>query len=127
MASQKGHAAVVEALLAHKATHVNHAQTDNGSTPLYVASQNGHAAVVEALLRHLVIKVDQAMTDGTGRTPLIWAAYKGRQRCVELLLGAGADSTIAITGSAASGWTAAHLAKMGGHESIVALLGGGGQ
>jgi hypothetical protein len=45
---------------------------------------------------------------------------------VELLLDAGADRTIAATGSVA-GMTAVDLAKHQGHESIVALLGGGGQ
>jgi ankyrin repeat protein len=127
MASQKGHAAVVEALLAHEATEVNQARTDNGSTPLFVASQEGHAAVVEALLRHSAIKVDQAMTDGAGFTPLMIAAAKGQQQCVELLLDAGADRTIAATGSTFGGKTAVDLAKMVGHASIVALLGGGGQ
>jgi ankyrin repeat protein len=125
-ASYKGHAAVVEALLAHKATEVNQARTDDGSTPLNVASEQGHAAVVEALLRHPAIKVDQAKTDDTGFTPLMTAAYKGQQRCVELLLDAGADRTIAMTGSAA-GATAVDAAKQERHESIVALLGGGRQ
>jgi hypothetical protein len=60
------------------------------------------------------------MTDGTGVTPLIMAAVKGQQRCVELLLDAGADRTIAMTGSAA-GMTAVDAAKAMGHESIVAL------
>jgi ankyrin repeat protein len=121
-ASVYGHAAVVEALLAHEATEVNQAETDTGSTPLYMASHNGHAAVVEALLRHSAIKVDQAMTDGNGTTPLIRAAIDGRQQCVELLLDAGADRTIAMTGSTYGGYTAGDWAKQQGHESIVALL-----
>jgi hypothetical protein len=80
-----------------------------------------------ALLQHPAIKVDQAQTDGVGFTPLIMAAYKGRHLCVELLLDAGADRTIAMTGSTFGGKTAVDAARIGGHESIVALLGGGGQ
>jgi ankyrin repeat protein len=90
-----------------------------------MASQEGHAAVVEALLRHPAIKVDQARTDGI--TPLMIAAYSSQQRCVELLLNAGADRTIVTTGSTFGGKTAVDVAKQQGHESIVALLGGGRQ
>jgi hypothetical protein len=44
---------------------------------------------------------------------------------VELLLDAGVDRTIAATGSTFT-FTAVDAAKQQGHESIVALLGGGG-
>jgi hypothetical protein len=46
---------------------------------------------------------------------------------VKLLLVAGADRTVAMTGSTFGGKTAVDWAKQQGHESIVALLGGGGQ
>jgi hypothetical protein len=55
------------------------------------------------------------------------AAYEGQQRCVELLLDAGADRTIIAATGAYGGETAVDWAKTGRRESIVVLLGGEGQ
>ena len=49
VAAAKGHAGVVELLLARGADP-NKARTDRGTTPLYIATQQGHAGVVELLL-----------------------------------------------------------------------------
>ena len=48
MASQNGHAGIVQALLA-KGAEID-LQSKNGVTALYMASQNGHAGIVQALL-----------------------------------------------------------------------------
>jgi ankyrin repeat protein len=130
MASFKGHTAVVKALLAHEATEVNQAATNDGSTPLCMASYVGHAAVVDALLRRSDVKMDLTMSN-CNVSPLISAAAGGHQRCVELLLDAGADVGIAMTAAEEDigggvGIRALDLAKERGYDGIVALLTGGG-
>jgi serine/threonine-protein phosphatase 6 regulatory ankyrin repeat subunit B len=75
----------VAALLAHEATDVNQARTDNGSTPLYMASQKGHTAVVAALLAHKATDVNQAKKDDGG-TPLFMASQQGHTAVVAALL-----------------------------------------
>ena len=52
------------------------------------------------------------------RTPLMWAAYNGRRTVVEYLVGRGADPNLTDD----DGWTAADLARRGGHDELAGLL-----
>ena len=92
MACQKGHEGVVRLLLAHAATDVNQARTDNGTTPLSMACQEGHEGVVRPLLAHAATDVNQAKTDD-GATPLFTACEFGHEGVVRLLLDHGASAT----------------------------------
>jgi ankyrin repeat protein len=119
MASSNGHAAVVAALLAHKATDVNQARTDTGSTPLYMASQKGHAAVVEALLAHEATEVNQARTN-TGSTPLFVASQQGHAAVVKALL--AHEATEVNQARTDNGSTPLFQASQHGHAAVVAAL-----
>lgn len=59
--------------------------------------------------------------DKDGMTPLHWAAWRGHDEVVTILLDAGADAnkrTTATTSYCESGWTPADLAKHGGALSV---------
>ena len=62
-----------------------------------------------------IIKPDQ-MADG--RTPLFIAAEKGHEKCVQLLLGAGA----VVNKAANDGYTPLIIAAQMGHQKCVQLL-----
>jgi ankyrin repeat protein len=119
MASQQGHTAAVEALLAHEATDVNQARTDDGGTPLCMASHWGHAAVVGALLAHEATDVNQAMTD-TGCTPLLIASQNGQAAVVAALIKRGASATQPMTHNVTPLMVAAHFGR---GECVELLLG----
>jgi len=85
-ASGRGHAEVVELLLA-KGADPNKANKD-GETPLFDASGQGHVEVVELLLAK---GADPNKEDKDGWTPLFWACRYPHVEVVELLLKAGAD------------------------------------
>ena len=88
---------VVRLLLAHAATNVNQATTDDGVTPLNMACSNGHEEVVRLLLDHAATDVNQATTD-RGVTPLNTACLKGHEGVVRLLLAhAATDVNLART------------------------------
>ncbi|CAM9297743.1 unnamed protein product, partial [Hapterophycus canaliculatus] len=92
------------------------------STPLHVASRYGHAGVVGALLE-LGAVVDAR--DTLGLTPLMWAAGHGHLRTMEVLLGAGANSSSSSSFSsseAPGGSTALDMAAMAGFDDAAALL-----
>jgi ankyrin repeat protein len=84
-ACEKGHAAVVEALL--KAGADANKESDY-ETPLWAACEKGHVAVVETLLKAGA----DANMESAGETPLWAACEKGHVAVVEALLKAGADA-----------------------------------
>lgn len=102
-------------------------------TPLFFAASQGHTDVV-ALLIERGANVDSTTSDG--RTPLISAAIYGNTEVVEQLLEAGADKTATTTAhnplaseppspdSEPEPKTAADMARMNGHDDIVAILEG---
>jgi len=57
-------------------------------------------------------------TDAIGRTPLHWAAAKGYEESVTMLLAAKADPSAADT----VGWTPLHCAAAAGHAGVAKLL-----
>merc|ERR1711998_759865 len=83
---------VVRLLLAHAATDVNQAATDDGSTPLFQACQNGHEGVVRLLVEEANAEVNKV--NGKNQTPINIAAYTGHLGVVRFLLSKGADCTI---------------------------------
>ena len=111
-ASQKGHTAVVELLLAAGADVT--AVSGFNMTALHFASLNGHKAVVKLLLAagadvHAV---------SIGRTPLHLASQKGHGAVAELLLTAGAD----VTAVNRSNMTPLQFATQKGHEAVANLI-----
>jgi hypothetical protein len=88
LAAQKGHVAVVGALVGGGAAVG--AVDGRGWTALHLAAEYGHAALVEALAG-AGASVD-AVTK-SGDTPLSLAAYYGKTEAAAALLGAGADAT----------------------------------
>jgi hypothetical protein len=126
-ASEAGHPAKVEALLA-RGTPVDAIRQGQpvvpGSgwapyaqrpSPLFVAAANGHLAIVQSLLKRKPW-VDWRCCDSL--TPLGTAAANGHQRIVEVLLAAGADPDV----SSAGGMTAVEAARAHGHAQIAQLL-----
>mmetsp|Transcript_19908 Transcript_19908/g.75230 ORF Transcript_19908/g.75230 Transcript_19908/m.75230 type:complete len:144 (-) Transcript_19908:32-463(-) len=82
IAAQKGHPAVVQALL-HRAANKEAVEKCFGATPLNVAAFSGHLQVVRALLRH---GADMNTASMNGWTPLKSAACEGHQDVVQFLL-----------------------------------------
>jgi len=98
MASQDGHAAIAEMLLARGAD-VDKANQD-GATPLFMASRNGHAAVAELLLAR---GANFNSTTSGGSTPLQIARERGAKTYVQALeLPSNADARDAFTAGRAA-------------------------
>lgn len=110
VASQRGHNAVVEALLAAGAS-VD--ESVGLQTPLFLATENGHETVVKTLLA-AGADVEAA---NRGTTPLQVASRRGADGIVKRLLDAGAN---------ADGWstgvTPLVYAAENGHNTIVEQL-----
>ena len=85
-ASRKGHASVVELLLA-SGTDPN-LQDKYGDTALMIASIQGHVEVLKLLL---AVEADPNLQDNMGWTALIRASAVGHVEAVKLLLAVGAD------------------------------------
>ena len=86
VASQNGHAGVVELLL--KADVDGDMTNNNGSTSLSSAAAAGHAEVVSLLMS---AGVNKNMADNDGATALYHAARNGHASIVRALLASGAD------------------------------------
>ncbi|MBW3564649.1 MAG: ankyrin repeat domain-containing protein [Acidobacteria bacterium] len=92
--------------------------SSEGDTPLGLAARFGGPGMVGRLLAVDGIEID--IRDGEGRTPLMHAAEMGCDRCVALLLDAGADPALEDL----SGSTAIELARERQFSNIVSLLTG---
>ena len=87
-------------------------------TPLYAANKGGYADVVKLLLDNGADPNQVAKS----QTPLHVAAEKGCLHCVIHLVDAGAD----VNALTSNGNPPIHLAKLKGHEDVVAYLRGHG-
>ncbi|PSC73091.1 ankyrin repeat [Micractinium conductrix] len=141
-AAEAGHSHVVKALLRRGADP--NAADAHGLTPLAAALVDGHRRCAEALLaasaapppravhyaaHHGMARVLSKLLEGpaaaeineadeTGETPLLAAARRGNQECVELLLAAGAAADSANRG----GLTPLMAASLFCHETVAAAL-----
>ena len=118
-AADKGHVAVLRALLAAPGISVNH--STDGLTALYVAAVLGRDACVRALLAG---GADPNRVDANRATPLMMAAWKGHAGCVAALV---AWPGVGLNTADASGRTATYVAAAKGHVGCLhALLSGRG-
>ena len=124
MACHQGHEGVVRLLLAHAATDVNQATTDDGATPLFIACEIGHEGVVRLLLEHGA-DWTVGMRDN-GWSPLFVASWAGNAAAVAELLGRqAADPATATTSEhlgIPAGSTALSVAELQGHGDVAAAL-----
>jgi ankyrin repeat protein len=139
-AAKNGHEAIVKRLLDTGKVEVDSKDTRNGRTPLSRAAENGHEAVVKLLLETGKVEIDSKdiwdplsppplrTRDGLpplsreahGMTPLSWAAARGHEAVVKLLLETGkveVDSK-----DTKYGQTPLSRAAENGHEAVVKLL-----
>jgi ankyrin repeat protein len=114
-AAQYGNKAVVDMLL-DKGTDLLSKDKDYYQEQLLVAAWYGHEAMVKLLLREG--KADVNFKDKSGRTPLSWAAEKGSETIVNVLLNKGAD----LECKDKSGRTPLSWAARGGHLAVVERL-----
>jgi ankyrin repeat protein len=115
-ATDNGHTAVVERLLAVPGINVNF-QTAQTDTALMVASKKGHTAIVERLLAVPGINVNYQ--NQLGGTALSGASHNGHTAIVERLLAAHG---INVNLQNAQGATALMFAAQDGHTAIVERL-----
>jgi ankyrin repeat protein len=118
-ASEKGHNAVVQLLLAQDGIDSNF-KDHRGMTPLSLAAQSGHDYIVSLLLENRVDASSRA-TDyfSAGQTALSLAAEKGHENVVKLLLEAGK-----VDGNSRDdkGCTPLQHAARNGYEAVVKHL-----
>jgi ankyrin repeat protein len=115
VASENGHLAVVEALLAHGGCNVDHKSRQAGgcNTALAWSSLRGHLTVVEALLQH------GAEANGKrGGVAVRLASVGGHPKVVRLLAGRGAPLEL----TEVNGDTALSFAAREGHVEVVRAL-----
>ncbi|XP_046445039.1 serine/threonine-protein phosphatase 6 regulatory ankyrin repeat subunit A-like isoform X3 [Daphnia pulex] len=89
-----------------------------GKTPFHLAAAMGHVYVLKQLIQQGADSLgDVKLLDHQSYTPLHWAAYKGRENCVEVLLGLDSGST-----SLGNQFTPLHCAVSQGNELCAAVL-----
>ncbi|PGH35704.1 hypothetical protein GX50_01417 [[Emmonsia] crescens] len=92
-------------------------------TLLHLAAYFGNLAWAEMLLKHyasdgVLFRRHASRKDSYGRTPLFWAATRGHEDVVKLLL----DHGVNINSKDRSKLTALHIAVTGEHKDVVSLL-----
>ena len=83
LAAWYGHSSVVQLLLEHPGTDIDSTDNEDGQTPLSLAVEQGNTPIASLLL---IRSANPNSRDKEGRTPLFWAAKKGRPGEVKLLL-----------------------------------------
>ncbi|CAM9613695.1 unnamed protein product [Ectocarpus sp. 4 AP-2014] len=89
---------------------------NNGSTPLWAAAARGHFDTVEYLVGRCGASAHAR--DARGTTAAWMAAESGHTRCLKVLLGEGADGSLAND----DGFTPALIAAQGGHVECLRVL-----
>lgn len=92
LAAQNGHPECMEILLANGAV-ANEVQAE-GTAALHYACRWGHVECIRLLLATPKIDVNVARVDGI--TPLMVAAFNGRDDCVAMLLGSKAKADVSL-------------------------------
>jgi ankyrin repeat protein len=116
-ACEKGHFEVVEFLLRHGAQKTIHVIGKEGVFCLRQAAQRGNPRVITLLLENgAQAHVNQPDTKGI--TPVFVASFKGHTSCVEQLIAAKADATIATN----QGYLPLHAACENGHLAAIRIL-----
>ncbi len=118
LASQCGHACVVERLLSSSLMlpGLVNIPIVTGETPLYSACLNEHVAVVELLISYSACL--KSVVCESGNTPLHAAAYRGNDDICNMLLSNGAN----VNAVSVNGYTPLHLAAFADSSICVALL-----
>jgi ankyrin repeat protein len=94
-------------------------------TPLHLASYHGLTKIVQALLER---SADISQADSTGRTPLSWAAHRGFQDVVAVLLkyspSQSSEGVVPLADKEDNGGRTPLMwaSHFGSHEVVVALL-----
>lgn len=94
-----------------------HIRDNYGATPFHAAAESGLSPSIINILLSAGAVLD-VLDTSTGFSPLHYAAQKGHESIVRILLDNGASVGMKAT----CGWTALHLAVQGGHDGVVSAL-----
>ncbi|KND87112.1 Serine/threonine-protein phosphatase 6 regulatory ankyrin repeat subunit A [Tolypocladium ophioglossoides CBS 100239] len=132
-AAARGEAEWAKQILGRQETKI--LQDNDGQTPLHEAVIRGHDGVVGELLDFLqndeVRKIVVNTGDKHGRTALQWAALRGRETVLQMLIASGADikatikdgqTALHLASKDSDGWTPLSRAAENGREAVVKLL-----
>ncbi|XP_039593424.1 inversin isoform X2 [Polypterus senegalus] len=111
-----GHAKIVHLLLERNRPGTIPSDSQ-GATPLHYAAQSNFSETVKVFLEHPTVKDDP---DLEGRTAFMWAAGKGSDDVIRVMLSLKPDLDINMADK--YGGTALHAAALSGHVSTVQLL-----
>ncbi|KAK2902985.1 hypothetical protein Q8A67_007698 [Cirrhinus molitorella] len=111
-----GHAKIVHLLLERNKSGMIPSDSQ-GATPLHYGAQSNYADTVAVFLKHPSVRDEP---DLEGRTAFMWAAGKGSDDVIEIMLDLKKDLDINMTDK--YGGTALHAAALSGHVSTVRLL-----
>lgn len=111
-----GHAKIVHLLLERNKSGMIPSDSQ-GATPLHYGAQSNYADTVAVFLKHHSVRDEP---DLEGRTAFMWAAGKGSNDVIKIMLDLKKDIDINMTDK--YGGTALHAAALSGHVSTVRLL-----
>nr|XP_055066106.1 inversin isoform X1 [Misgurnus anguillicaudatus] len=111
-----GHAKIVHLLLERNKSGMIPSDSQ-GATPLHYGAQSNYADTVAVFLKHHTVRDEP---DLEGRTAFMWAAGKGSDDVIKIMLDLKKDLDINMADK--YGGTALHAAALSGHMSTVLLL-----